>query len=339
MDDRREPSDIEPGGVDAAALAAVLDGAGPPAGSDPAARAAHERAEADVALVARMLGLIGDTLAGPESDVGSGIPSAVPRTSARVDRLGAPATSAVIVPLRRRRRSVGRVLATAASLIVVFGLGTAVLTRSGGDSVPQSAPVPPAVVPQAPEAPGAPVAPRLAKSGVVETPDGAAAPAAPAPNLRRNATMVAPNLESAPEAKAAPAAPAAAPSAPEAAPGASMSARSAPGATPLDQAVACARGILIGRVLSVATNEGRTSLTLRVDEWISPASGPTSITYSVGGLDATTDNGPEKLTVGQRRLFVVPRSSSSPVHDFAGPDFDAARAEVAQAQRRTAGSC
>jgi hypothetical protein len=345
MHDRQDPSETEPGGVDAVALAAVLDGAGPPAGSDAAARAAHERAAADVKLLARMLGLIGDSLAESGSDEKSGV-SVVPGASVGTDRQdidsadpggASPASGAVIVALRRR--PFGRVLATAASLIVVFGLGTAVLTRGGGESVPESAPIPPAALTRAPEAPDAAFGPRLAKSGVAETPEGATAMV---PNLRRNATMAAPNVASAPEAKAAPAAPLAAPGAPaaiEAAPDASTSARSAPGATPLDQAVACARAILIGRVLSVTTDGRGTTLTLRVDEWITPAAGPTSISYAIGGLDATTDNGPAKLMVGQRRLFVVPRSSSAPAYDFAGPDFAAARAEVARAQRRAAGSC
>jgi hypothetical protein len=99
----------------------------------------------------------------------------------------------------------------------------------------------------------------------------------------------------------------------------------------LEDAVACARGILIGEVVSIEPAAGDLfSITLKVTDWISPGSGPTQVTYTVGDDDADGSGG--HIKKGQRRLFVVPRSTSASVYTFTGPDYDAAKAKIAKAQ-------
>jgi hypothetical protein len=286
--------------LDAAALSRVLDGLDVPDDADEATADAHARAAADVALLSRAFGVLGDALA------------AEPAAPARID----VPDNVVALPLWRRRP--GRIFLAAAASIAVMGLGLGVLVANnddGGSDVNHSATAGGAAVAQAPPAPMD--AERSSASGYAT--NSAAA----------DSTATAP-LAAAPAAPAAAAPAAAAASAPTAKTAKSASADDGTGES-LEDAVACARGILIGRIVSFTpATGGKVSLTLDVTEWISPGSGPARVTYVVGDNDE--DGSGSTLKKGQQRLFVVPRSTSASVYTFVGPDYDAAKAKVAKAQ-------
>jgi hypothetical protein len=273
-----------------------LDGLDLEVDADDAARDAHDRAAADVALIGRAFGMLGDALAAPVEE---------PTVPVVAD------DNVVALPLWRRRRTF---LAAAAS-IAVMGLGITVIVANNDDGSDSNHSA-------------------TAASGAVAQ---GAAPMAPAPEAqyRSNALAAAP----ADTGAAADSAVGTAQSAPAAAAPAAKSAAASTKAAPADDgtgesladAVACARGILIGEIVSFQpTAGGKVSLTLRVTEWISPSSGPTQITYTVGDNDE--DGSASTLRKGQKRLFVVPRSTSASVYTFTGPNYDAAKAKVAKAQ-------
>lgn len=212
----------------------------------------------------------------------------------------------VALPLWRRRP--GRTMLAAAASIAVIGLGVTVVVANSGDDGHSSdtmatAPVPAAV---------------------------------PPPQMRESQGLYANSAGTAAtdSAAGAPAAPAAAPMAPAKA--AAKTAGDDGTGESLADAVACARGVLIGTVVSIRAASGdQVSLTLRVTDWITPGSGPAQITYTVGDDDADGSGG--RLKKGQQRLFVVPRSTSASVYTFTGPDYDAARAKIAKAQQQDSG--
>jgi|GEM_PF-4843251 len=234
------------------------------------------------------------------------------------DALADPAAAAEtpvlapVVPLRRRRPS-PRVLAAAASVIAGIGLGAVLLTHGGGEGGSGSQ------VAQGP-------------------PTAAPAPAGPQPQSERmNALAAAPTGGSGASDAAVLSAPAAAPNQPPA-----KVATTGQSRDDFDRTVVCARGILIGRVVSVSTSGGQTRLTVAVDSdgWITPGQGPPVMTYDVAGPYARTDRGQEKLRAGQQRLFIIPGSASDAVRDYVGPDYSAIRARIRDAQQRSAGqSC
>jgi hypothetical protein len=285
--------------LDATALARVLDGLDE-LDADGAAREAHERAAADVALIARAFGLLGDALAAPVEE---------PTAPVAEDN------NVVALPLWRRRP--GRTLLAAAASIAVMGLGVTVVVANNDDSSDSNHSA-------------------TAASGAVTQ----APPMAPAPEAqyRSNALSAAPADTGAAADSAAgtaQSAPAAAAPAPAPASKAAASTKSAPAndgtGESLADAVACARGILIGEIVSFQpTGGGTVSLTLKVTDWLSPSSGPTQITYIVGDNDE--DGSASTLKKGQKGLFVVPRSTSASVYTFTGPDYTSARAKVAKAQ-------
>jgi hypothetical protein len=273
-----------PGDLDDLALARVLDGLGPEPDGDPAARAAHERATADVDAIARALGLIGDTLAAE------------------------PAAAGMVVPLRRRPSRA--VLAAAASVVLVAGLGTALVLHGGGGAGSNSH-----------SAASAPVS--AAGESSVQSMNGMRmmAPAAPVP-------------------AAAPAA-AAESSSGTATTSGKVAAKSAPGsagAPAFADAVGCARGILLGKVVSIASiGGGQYQLVLSVQEWIAPGSGPTSVTYSVGSAYSANDSSSTKLTAGEQRVFIVPQDPTAQIRAYA--DSTSLRERIAAAQRSAGQAC
>jgi hypothetical protein len=247
-----------------------LDGSGPPPDADAATRAEYDRAAADVAAIARALGMIGDTLAAEP----------------------APADAAgVVVPLRRRRTR--WMFAAAASLVGVIAVGTLAVVQhqNGAGSNSSVAQAPPSAAPMA--------APNVA------------APPAPAPRLQ----MAPATPESAAGAAAAPA---------------SKSASDTAAGPDFDAAVACARGIVLGRVVSLTpTGQGGYRLSVSVQEWIAPVSGPGRVSWAVGGAP---------VSPGQQRVLIVPQDPAAQVLAYA--DSPALRSRITQAQHRAAGhSC
>ena len=290
------PEDEARAALDAAALARVLDGLDPESGADNLAREAHQRAVADVALISRAFGVLGDALAAP-LPAAAGAEPAADEASAEV----------IALPLWRRRP--GRTMLAAAASIAVMGLGATVIVANSNDDGGSSSAT----------AAGAP------------SPNDMQAPAAPAPEAQYRSNALSATGSAAGDSSAA--APAAA------APAAKSAAATKAGSAAYDDgtgeslvdAVACARGIFIGQVVSINPASGdQVSLTFKVSNWLTPGSGPSRITYTVGDSDADGTGG--KLKKGQERLFVVPRSTSASVYTFLGPDYDAAKAKIAKAQ-------
>jgi hypothetical protein len=274
-----------PGDPDDLALARVLDGLGPQDDADPAALAAHERAAADVDAIARALGLIGDTLA-------------------------AEPAAGVVVPLWRRPSRA--MLAAAASVVLVAGLGTALVLHGGGGGSSSHS----------------------AASAPVSTAGGSRV------QSMNGMRMMAPAAPGAAAAAPAPAA-AAESSSGTATTSGKVAAKSAPGsagAPAFADAVGCARGILLGKVVSItSTGGGQYQLVLSVQEWIAPGSGPTSVTYSVGSAYAANDSSSTKLTAGEQRVFIVPQDPTAQIRAYA--DSTSLRKRIAAAQRSAGQSC
>jgi hypothetical protein len=290
-----EPNNEARAALDAAALARVLDGVDVEAGADAATRDAQARAAADVALISRAFGVIGEALAAPVE--GSAAPPAA--DDAEPDNV-------VVLPLWRRRP--GRTMLAAAASIAVLALGTTVIVTNSG-----------------------------AKPHSADTAAGPAPAAEPQPQLRESQGLYA-NSAGAAAGDSAAGAPAASPMAPAkaAAPAAKSGTADDGTGESLADAVACARGVFIGKVVSIRPASGdQVSLTLRVSDWISPNPGPAQITYTVGDDDADGSGG--RLKKGQQRLFVVPRSTSASVYTFTGPDYTAAKAKIAKAQQQDSG--
>lgn len=302
----------EPGrDLDAEALSRVLDGLELDADADDTERAAQTRAQDDVAAIMRAFAVMGDALAAP----------------------AAPApVDAVVLPFTARLRKRAPILAAAASMVAVVGLGAVLVNNNdlGGSQDDSS------TAAQAP---------------------GDAAAAAPESAYRadgRNSDEESANALEAPASEAAPAADAAAakaatsadaPRAPEPATQVAGEAEATTGAStkmsspakkdsvdPLVAAVTCSRGVLIGRVASVESVGEKFRLTLLVTDWVSPSTGPVTKTFLVGERYALTDDGRINLTTGQEFLFVIPASETKAVRAFTGPDYTEAKKRVAAAQ-------
>ncbi len=308
------PPGDEPGrDLDAEALSRVLDGLELDDDADDAERSAQTRAEDDVAKLMRAFALMGDTLAGPVDEP----------------------VGAVVLPFSARLRRRAPILLAAASLIGIVGLGTVVVNNDLGGSESDSSTAAQAPADSAAGAIAASEAP-ASTNGLLSGRDEAGRAAA----LKAGASAAdAPTAESAAEADAVDPAPASSTkssSTSKKAPKSDTKTESANSA--LDTAVACNRGVLIGKVVSIESAGARYTLRVLVSDWISPGSGPVLAAFTIGKNYVLTDDGRTDLKAGQEWLFVVPESQSSAVRAFPGPDYGDARDQVTAAQNRTAGN-
>jgi hypothetical protein len=311
----------EPGrDLDDEALARVLDGLEPAADADDAERAAHVRAEEDVAAIMRAFAVIGDALAAPAEPA----VATVPVTD------GDEGRGAVLLPFATRLKRRAPILAAAASLIAVVGLGVVLVndddlgSRSDDSSTSAAQGPNPAALPAMPESTMQRQGEEQGYAGL-SADDGDRAAAAPASKAAADTAAPA-------DAEVPPAA--------ESAGGAVTTTKTETKASKsksaLDVAVSCNRGIFIGRVLSITPSGQRYTLRVAVTEWISPDSGQAVREFVVGKAYANTPDGRTDLKLGQEWLFVVPASRDSAVRAFAGPDWSDAREQIKVAQQRTA---
>ncbi|WP_019875722.1 hypothetical protein [Sporichthya polymorpha] len=330
MSEQRPGLDREPDPEEyAAALDRLLDGIEGTAPADAAVRA-------DTDSIARALGLIGGALAAEEG----GTPAATPLPPA--------AAGGTVVAMSSWRSKLNpRVLAAAASLVVVLGVGVPLAVNSTGGSgsndsttalgVPESA---------ADRAAGAPAAPAPADAFAADpggdlkaealSDDAGAGTNAAVPGTTSGSAGGVAAAEQAPPPMAADA-----PPAPAAAKTANDAARQA--ATPqFADAVACARGIFTGTITAVqpAPDGAHYDVTVLVEEWIAPTSGPVSVTHRVFGSTANSPGEDETVRVGLRRLFVVAASESERIYSFRPKDWAATKQRIAAIRAERSGqSC
>lgn len=327
----------EQSGADAyaAALDRLLDGLEPEA-DGPEAAAAGAQASADIDSITRALGLIGNTLAAEGSGVGAAAGAAPPVAEA----------GGVVVAMSSWRSKLNpRVLAAAAVGLLVIGLGVPIAMSTGGGDSDESANALDAPSAQTAVAPAAPDSATAADTaaGLTATTSGGFAAGSPAtdtgaatvPGAANDATTnkTAADTLSAPEAAPAPAAGSLADTAPKS----SSAAKRDAATSAFSDAVACARAILVGQITAVqpGSTAGRVKVTLLVTSWITPSTGPALITYEVGMADALTPDGSEKLTAGQRRLFVFPAKPSAQAYAY--PDSQESRDKVAAVRSERSG--
>ncbi len=209
----------------------------------------------------------------------------------------APA-SGVVVPLRRRPSWAP--LAAAASVVILLGVGTVVLVNhdSGGSGSSSTAAQGPAHAAAAPDA--STMAPMQGQSMMAVPAPAAPAAAAPAAGTSASSSGAA-----------------------------AKSAAASPTAPSFAAAVGCARGIVLGKVVSITGAGGRQyTLVLQVIEWISSGSG-SSVTYQVGSAYAADDSTIHRLTVGQQRVFIVPQDPSAQIRAY--PDSTSLRSRISKA--------
>ncbi|HVE25251.1 MAG TPA: hypothetical protein VNC22_07605 [Sporichthya sp.] len=336
-----EPFDPASGDPEyAAALDRFLDGllddgaAGGPA--DAAVRA-------DTDAIAKALGLIGGALAAD----GGGV-------TATAGAVPPAATGATVVAMSSWRSKLNpRVLAAAATLVVLLGVGIPVALSTGGGSShndsaamgePESAtdraatdsatgagaPTAPQAGPPAPLAADAYANGSATTTGTAGTTAGAVPGAASAPGTTGTDTSGTAAGGSAMDPKSAKSA------ASQAAADAERQA-----ATPeFEQAVACARAIVIGTVTGVAPDtDGRhLRITVLVEKWIAPnKTGPLSVTYRVLGPTANSPGADESVYVGMRRLFVFAASEDERVYSFQEAAWPETKQKIAAIREKRAG--
>ncbi|HUR75248.1 MAG TPA: hypothetical protein VMZ00_13300 [Sporichthya sp.] len=323
-------------GVDPEAYGAALDRLLDGLLDDPAAdSSADAQVRADTETLARALGLIGGALAAEGGGV-TAAAGAVPPTA------GSAAGGATVVQLSSWRSKLNpRVLAAAASLIVLLGVGIPVaLSSSGGrsddaatamdapDAQQERAGAPAAAVP------GSAPAPLAADGFTAPGTDSAGTGAAGATNPGTVASGGAAK-DSAALADQAPAQPMAGASgvAPE-----TKAARDA-GQAAFADAVACARAIFVGTITSVQpTPDGaHYKVSFLVENWIAPASGPVTATYDVYGSTANSPGVDENILAGQRRLFVVPASNEERIYAYKEKDWAATKKQIKAVRDERAG--
>ncbi|MGQ0468198.1 MAG: hypothetical protein ACT4QG_23135 [Sporichthyaceae bacterium] len=313
--------------LDAEALSRVLDGRDLHPDADVAEREAHERAEDDIAALRRALLLIVDTLAEPAA-VAPIVAAAAPTAEEDEDR------GAVVLPFVARLRAKAPILAAAASLVAVVGLGFAVVGTGGSDNDATS----------------------VAQQPAADVP-AAAAPEAYAGGLssgRSADTATAADEASATEAAAAPKAAKAEKSEKESAPAAGtaeslsgeVQADTAPkspakstkkdSASALDTAVSCSRAIFVGTVFSIVPSGDGFRLTVLISDAIAQTSTGLQ-TYVVGQNYLQTPSGREDLTMGREFLFVIPQSTSAAAYGFVDPTAED-RKQVDAARERADGA-
>jgi len=339
-----EPFDPASGDPEyAAALDRFLDGllddgaAGGPA--DAAVRA-------DTDAIAKALGLIGGALAAD----GGGVTA----TAGAVPPAAAGAT--VVAMSSWRSKLNPRVLAAAATLVVLLGVGIPVALSTGGSSQNDSAAM------GAPESATDRAATDSATGAGAPTAPQAGAPAPLAADAYANGSATTTGTAG----TTAGAAPGAAPGAAggtgttgtdtsgTAAGGSAMDPKSAKSAasqaaadaerqaaTPeFEQAVACARAIVIGTVTGVAPDtDGRhLRITVLVEKWIAPnKTGPLSVTYRVLGPTANSPGADESVYVGMRRLFVFAASEDERVYSFQEAAWPETKQKIAAIREKRAG--
>lgn len=315
------PPGDQPGrDLDAEALARVLDGLEMAADADDAERTAHARAEDDVAALSRAFALMGAALAEPAA------------TPAADDK------GTVVLPFAVRLRQKAPVLAAAASLVAIIGLGAVLVGNDGseglfdtsdGDSSPvaqaPAADVPTAAVPEA-------AAPEAVEDSAADAAAATSGAAAAGEGATESKAAKAAKSESAATAKTSP-------GETEAGSGTLSNApqpkKNSAKVTALDAAVACNRGIFVGTVVTVLSAGSGYRLTVAISDWIAPSSGQAVRTFQVGEDYALTDGGRRDLTVGREFLFVVPQSPSKAVYAFVGSAYSEARERVATARAGT----
>lgn len=317
------PPPGEPGrNLDAEALSRVLDGLALDPDADATERDAHVRAEDDVAALRRALLLIGDAFAEPAAAGTAPMPA----------DSGDDAKGAVVLPFAARLRAKAPILAAAASIVAVIGLG-AVLVDTGGSDKDSSA-----TAQQPADAPAA-AAPEAYAGQNLRASAGAADTAA-------SGTQAAPAAEAAPAAAAG--APKAAKTANKGAPAKDEQSTQIPPAVPkssteskrvasaLDAAVTCSRAIFVGSVVLVVPSGDGYQLTVRISEPIANSRSELQ-TYRVGKNYARTPDGQQDLTVGREFLFVIPQSTTKAVYAIPNPNAED-RKQVAEARDRAKGA-
>lgn len=292
----------------AAALDRLLDGLD---GDGPA----DAQVRADTEAIARGLGLIGGALGAEGEHRGA----------------AAAAPAATVVAMSSWRSKLNpRVLAAAASLAVVIGVGIplAVSSTGGGDSddaatalsVPENATDGAGAVPQAESAadafaqPGAP-----ATTGTGSAAGGAApdpAPAAAAPMAGQDAAAKSGNTLALREEAAKRAA-----------------------AETFAADVACARAIFVGTITGLQPMpDGRHfTVSFLVEDWIVPDSGPVTASYEVLGSTVNSPGLDENTVPGQRRLFIVPASPDARMYAYREKDWAETRKQIAAVRKDRAG--
>lgn len=316
--------------LDAEALSRVLDGRDLHPDAEDAERDAHSRAENDIAALRRALLLIGDTLAEPAA-----VPAAAAAAARVPDDDEDDAKGAVVLPFAARLRAKAPILAAAASLVAVIGLG-AVLVNSGGSDNDSSATAQQAADAAAPAA--APEAgSESARNGnyAADTATSAQAPAA-AKAAPAAESAGAPQAElSAKSATAASGKADQLTEAPPAAPQPKSPARKT-SSSALDQAVTCSRAIFVGTVVLVVPSRDGYQLTVQISDPIANSRSGFQ-TYSVGKNYAQTPDGQQDLTVGREFLFVIPQSTTKAVYAIPKPNAED-RKQVDQARDRAKGA-
>lgn len=296
----------------AAALDRLLDGLDGDGPTDAQVRA-------DTEAIARGLGLIGGALA------------------AEGAHRGAAAPGATVVAMSSWRSKLNpRVLAAAASLVVVIGVGIplAVSSTGGGSdddaATALSAPEVAAdrrdgMVPQAESAAGEDALAQPGAAGATDTSGSAAgatggvtdpAPGAPAPMAAQDSAPTSGNT---------------------------LAQREAAAKTAASQAfaddVACARAIFVGTItaLQPMPDGKHFQVSFLVEDWIVPDSGAVAVTYEVLGSSVNSPGVDENTVPGQRRLFVIPASSDERMYAYREKDWAETRKQIDAVRKDRAG--
>lgn len=294
---------------------------------------AQVRADADA--ITRALGLIGGTLAAE----GGGVTAA----AGAVPPVAAAACGATVVQLSSWRSKLNpRVLAAAASLVVVLGVGIplSMSATSGSDSDDAATAIgaPESALDAAAAAPPAPEAKTMAGDDTFGATADTAAGAAAVPGATATDTGTAAAPGSGGQAADAQALEDARNSAPAAGTAAGKSGGTTANAAFAD-AVACARAIFVGNITSVqpSPDGAHFKVTFLVTEWIAPATGPVSVTYEVYGSTVNSPGADETTFAGQRRLFVVPASLDERMYAYREPEWKATKKQIKAVRDERAG--
>ncbi|MBA3744938.1 MAG: hypothetical protein H0X00_18780 [Sporichthya sp.] len=236
-----------------------------------------------------------------------------------------------------------RVLAAAASLVVVLGVGIPLsMSATGGSDNDESA-----TAAGAPEsaldraaAPVAPEAKTMAGDDAFGTTTDSAAGSLPPTDAGTTGTGTttgalpgsgqAADSQALEDSRNAAPAPVAGASSGKAAAGANAA---------FADAVACARAIFIGNITNVqpAPDGAHFKVTFLVTEWIAPASGPVTATYEVYGSTVNSPGVDENIIAGQRRLFVVPASPEERMYAYREKDWTATKKQIKAVRDERAG--
>jgi hypothetical protein len=298
----------------AAALDRFLDGLDDLDAGGPA----DAQVRADTEAIARGLGLIGGALSAEGAHRGAAA--------------AAPAGTVVAMSSWRSKLN-PRVLAAAASLFVVIGVGIplAVSSTGGGDSdemssaqgAPEVAADTAGAAPQA-ESDGGDAFPQpgavAGTTGTGSATAGAAAeqaPAAAAPMAAQDSAAKSGNNTLASREEAA---------------------RRAAAQTFAND-VACARAIFVGTItgLQPMPDGQHFTVSFLVEDWIVPDSGPMTASYEVLGSTVNSPGLDENTVPGQRRLFLVPASPDARMYAYREKDWAETKKQIAAVRKDRAG--